>query len=102
MFGEKSGKPVDVIAVESFRLDGNHVERFTVIENMAPDLAMELAGAGKVRLATKDSIAEAKAAKANMEKIEAAKAAGAPSQADVIAAAVAAALQQAGVVAKPA
>lgn len=99
MFGEK-GKPVDVIAVESFRLEGQHVERFTVLKSMDADLAMELAGAGKVRAATEEALKEAKAAKANAEKVAAAQAAASPSQADAIAAAVTAALAAAGIGAK--
>lgn len=100
MFGEKTGKPVDVIAVESFRLEGQHVERFSVIKAMEPDLAMELAGAGKVRAATEEAVKEAKAAKANAEKVAAAQAASGSSQADAIAAAVTAALAAAGIGAK--
>lgn len=100
MFGEKTGKPVDVIAVESFRLNGEHVERFTVIEGMEAELAMELAGAGKVRAATKEALKEAEGAKANAKKVAAAQAANSTSQADAIAAAVTAALAAAGIGAK--
>jgi hypothetical protein len=100
MFGENTGKPVDVIAVESFRLNGEHVERFTVIKGMEADLAMELAGAGKVRAATKEALKEAEAAQANAEKVAAAQTAATSSPAEAIAAAVTAALAAAGIGAK--
>lgn len=101
MFGENTGKPVDVIAVESFRLNGDHVERFTVLKSMEADLAMELAGAGKVRAATKEALKEAEAAQANAEKVAAAQTvATPPSPAEAIAAAVTAALAAAGIGAK--
>ena len=99
MFNQEAGKPVDVIATESFRLEGEHIERHTIIKGMAADLAMELAGAGKVRAATEAAIKEAKAAQANAKTIAAAQAASAPaSNADAIAAAVTAALLAAGIV----
>ena len=101
MFGDKEGKPVDVIAVESFKAEGEHVERGTIIKAMAPELAMELAGAGKVRAATKEAVAEINASVKAQAAVKAQEASVPDPMAQMVAAAVTAALQAAGVV-KPA
>lgn len=102
MFGQTEGKPVDVIVTESFKHDGEHIERGTVLKEMPADLAMELAGAGKVRAATAEAIKEVKAA-ARAAADASAAAADAPNpMAVMVAAAVTAALQAAGVVKAPA
>lgn len=102
MFGQQDGKPVDVIAIESFKNDGEHIERGTIIKQMPAELAMELAGGGKVRIATKDAIEEIKSAarvKAAAEQEQAAT--PDPLQAMIaaaVAAAVASTLQATGAV----
>lgn len=102
---QQSAKPVDLIVIEATRIEGNPVDAGAVLRNVPPDLAMELAAAGKVRVATEELIAEyverAKAAK-KLAASEASKAGDAQSAADgrlaaTVAAAVAAALQAAGV-----
>ena len=62
MFGNQEGKPSDVIVIESCKIDGEHVERGTIIKDMSVELAMELAGAGKVRAATPEAVKEIRAA----------------------------------------
>lgn len=102
MFGQTQGKPVDVIVTESFKLEGDHVERGTILKEMDAEQAMELAGAGKVRAATPEAIKEVKAAvKAAAEAAAAVDQAPNP-MASMVAAAVTAALQAAGVVKTPA
>lgn len=99
MFGQNpDGKPVDVIACESFKFDGEHVERGTVIKSMDALLAMELAGSGKVRAATKEALDEVKSAIKVQAAAQAQQAATPDPMAMMIAAAVTAALQAAGVV----
>jgi len=51
MFGmnNKDGKPVDLLVVESTFIDGQLAPKGMVLEQVPSDLAMELAGAGKVR-----------------------------------------------------
>jgi hypothetical protein len=92
-----SAKPVDVIITESCRLDSGHTDRGQIIQNMPADLAMELAGAGKCRLATPDAIKEVKAGiKAAAEQAAATAALPDPVSA-AIASAVTAALKAAGI-----
>lgn len=95
---QQDGKPVDVIAIESFKNEGEHVERGTVLKQMPADLAMELAGAGKVRLATKDAMDEIKSAIKARAAAADSQAATPDPMAAMVAAAVTAALQAAGVV----
>lgn len=64
MFNQKDGKPVHVVAVEHTNINGQQVEAGTVIRDCPADLAMELAGSGRVRLATDADIATEAAAKA--------------------------------------
>jgi hypothetical protein len=50
MFGSnKEGKPVDLVAIEPTFIDGTPVLKGQVLEQVPPDLALELAAAGKVR-----------------------------------------------------
>ena len=102
MFGQTEGKPVDVIVTESFKHEGEHIERGTVIKEMPSDLAMELAGAGKVRAATAEAVKEVKAAAKAAAEAAAVEAAAPNPMAAMVAAAVTAALQAAGVVKAPA
>jgi hypothetical protein len=46
--------PVDVLVVEPTAIDGEHISVGTRINKMEPDLAMDLAGSGKVRLYSKE------------------------------------------------
>lgn len=46
--------PVDVLVVEPTAIDGEHIAVGTRINKMEPDLAMDLAGSGKVRLYSKE------------------------------------------------
>jgi hypothetical protein len=58
------GKPVTLFVTENTAIDGEHVAKGTILDDVPPDLAIQLAGAGKVRLATKeDSAASKKPAK---------------------------------------
>lgn len=52
MFGQKDGKPVDVVVVEHTYIEGNLVMQGEVLKQISPELAMELASGGKVRVAT--------------------------------------------------
>lgn len=45
-------KKVDVIVVEACKIDGKHIECDTEIKGMDANFAMELAGSGRVRVAT--------------------------------------------------
>lgn len=99
MFNDQNAqKPVDVIATESFKNDGEHIERGTLLKSVPADLAMELAGAGKVRLATKEAMEEIKAAMKVKATAADAQAATPDPMAAMVAAAVTAALQAAGIV----
>lgn len=103
---QQTATPVDLIVIEPTRIESQPIELGTVLKQVPPDLAMELAAAGKVRVATPELIAEyqdrAKAAKklANAEagKVTEAQTAADERMAATVAAAVAAALQAAGVV----
>lgn len=53
-------QPVDVIIVAATAVDGEHLPVATVIKKCPADLAMELAGAGKARVYTKELEAELK------------------------------------------
>jgi len=69
-------KAVTVIATTAFKLGGVHQEPGTLLRDVEPDMAKELAGAGRVRLATEADIAAAdKAAKAAEAAAKAAAAA---------------------------
>lgn len=58
MFGQKDGKPVDVIVVEAMKIDGEHAPAGTVIKQMAADQAMELAASGRLRAYTEPAAAK--------------------------------------------
>lgn len=103
---QQTASPVDLIVIEPTRIESQPIEAGTVLKQVPPDLAMELAAAGKVRVATPELITEyqerAKAAKklaiAEAGKVTEAQAAADERIATTVAAAVAAALQAAGVV----
>ena len=73
-------KTVTLFATTAFKIDGEHVAQGTVLKDVEAELAKELAGAGRARLATDEDIAAAKAAAeaaakaAKAAKAEAAKA----------------------------
>ena len=52
-------KPVDCYAIDAFKIDGRHIERGSVLQQLDGELAIELAGQGRVRAATEDEVAEA-------------------------------------------
>ena len=59
------GKPVTLYTINAFKLEGDHVAVGTVLKDVEPELAKELTGAGRTRLATAEEVAAAtKAAKA--------------------------------------
>lgn len=105
---QQTAKPVDLIVIEATRIDSEPVEVGTVLKQVPPDLAMELACGGKVRVATDELVAEMKkVAKAQRERAatDADAAASSRAAADermaaLVGAAVRAALDAAGV--KPA
>jgi hypothetical protein len=61
---DKQAKPVDIVCVDAFKLDGRHVGVGEVIEQVDPELAKELAGQGRARLATDEHKAAWKAMQA--------------------------------------
>lgn len=58
-------KPVTLYCISAFKLEGKHIAVGTVINDVEPELAKELTGAGRTRLATADD--GKKAAKATAE-----------------------------------
>jgi len=65
MFGNNNtdGKPVNLIFVESTFIDGRPVPQGSIINNVPCELAMDLAAAGKARIATQDDVDAAAAGK---------------------------------------
>lgn len=49
MFGQQAGKPVTVVVTEHTFIEGRPIKKGTILEDVPPDLAMELASGGKVR-----------------------------------------------------
>lgn len=69
---EKQGKPVDIVCVDPFKHDGQHIVKGQVLLAVEADLAKELAGNGRARLAKDEdkaawAAAQKKAAKATAE-----------------------------------
>lgn len=56
------GKPVDLTTIDAFKHDGDHYAVGDVMSSMDPELAKELTGAGRTRLATDEESAAAKKA----------------------------------------
>lgn len=50
-------KPVDLMTIDPFKLDGEHVAKGTVLFGVDAEMAKELTGAGRTRLATDDEVA---------------------------------------------
>ena len=66
-------KSVTLFAVTAFKIEGEHVAQGSIVKNVEAELAKELAGAGRARMATDDDVAAAaKAAKATQEEMESA------------------------------
>lgn len=59
MFGNKNPKPVAITLLENTGIDGHHVPAGTTLLDVDGDLAVELAGQGKARLATDEEVAKA-------------------------------------------
>lgn len=51
MFGNKDGKPVDIVITDHTYINGELQLAGTKLKAVPADLAMELAGAGKARVA---------------------------------------------------
>lgn len=66
---DKQGKPVDVLCTSPFKHDGQHIENGQVITGMDSELAKELAGNGRVRLAKAEDIAAWKKELADRKKL---------------------------------
>lgn len=58
----KEGKPVTLVTLNGFKHDGRHYAVADILENVEPDLAKDLVGAGRAALATEENIAAAKGA----------------------------------------
>lgn len=56
-------KPVTLIVVNACKIDGKHVAVGEILTDVEFDLACELTGAGRTRLATDDDLAAAASAK---------------------------------------
>jgi hypothetical protein len=52
-------KKVALYTISPFKHDGKHVALDTVVQDVEPELAKELAGAGRTRLATPEEVAAA-------------------------------------------
>ena len=63
MANAKDPKPVNLLCIEACKVDGNHLAKGEVLMNVPYDLATDLTGAGRTRLATDEDIAAAKKAK---------------------------------------
>lgn len=55
-------KPVSLYTVSAFKHDGQHIAVGEVVENVDAELAKELTGAGRTRLATADEVSAARKA----------------------------------------
>lgn len=55
-------KPVNLVCINACKVDGEHIAAGELLMNVEAELAMELTGAGRTRLATDDDIAAAKSA----------------------------------------
>ncbi|HSH98875.1 MAG: hypothetical protein ACAH07_06000 [Methylophilaceae bacterium] len=63
--------PVTIILIENTAIDGKHLEAGTILKDVNPELAVDLAGSGKAALATEDRVKQVK------DRIKAEKAAAA-------------------------
>lgn len=60
MAKNENPKPVDLVAISAFKHDGEHIAVGTCVLDVESDLALELTGAGRTRLATADESAKAR------------------------------------------
>ncbi len=60
MAKNENPKPVDLMAIGAFKHDGEHIAAGTVLFAVESDLALELTGAGRTRLATEEEVAKAR------------------------------------------
>jgi hypothetical protein len=60
-------KPVSIVVVNACKVDGKHLAVGDVLLDVEPDLAFELTGAGRTRLATAEDLAAAKKKPAKAE-----------------------------------
>lgn len=67
----EKAKPVDLMTIDPFKLEGDHIAKGTVLFGVESELAKELTGAGRTRLATDTEVADAKKAAKKAEKAEA-------------------------------
>jgi hypothetical protein len=60
-------KTVTLYATSAFKIDGEHVAAGTILKDVESELAKELAGQGRARLATPEDLAGAKKQAAKAE-----------------------------------
>jgi len=60
MFGNKDGKPVDIVITAHTYIDGQLAPEGTVLKQVPAELAMHLAADGKARVATAADLAAKK------------------------------------------
>jgi hypothetical protein len=62
---DKETKPVTLVCINPCKVDGKHIGVGEILANVEYELAMDLTGAGRTRVATEDDLAasEKKAAK---------------------------------------
>lgn len=53
-------KPVNLVCINAFKLEGDHIAVGAVLKNVEAELAKELTGAGRTRLATEEDLAPKK------------------------------------------
>jgi hypothetical protein len=59
MFGQDAGKPVTVVVTEHTFIDGRPISKGTLLRDVPPEIAMELAAGGKVRAPTVEDLKKA-------------------------------------------
>jgi hypothetical protein len=65
---QQEGKPVDVVCINAFKHEGEHIPVGKVLYGVPAEDAINLAGSGRVRLATAEDIdADKKPKKARAE-----------------------------------
>lgn len=67
-FGKNEGKPVTVVCTEHTFVEGRLLEQGQVVEDMPHELALDLAGSGKVRTAKDADVVAWKAKLAERKK----------------------------------
>ena len=59
---DKTPKTVNLVTLNPFKHDGDHFVVGQLLSNVEPELALELTGAGRTRLATEEDLAAVKKA----------------------------------------